>query len=86
VPGLTIPIGPGYQMAFATRIRRDTGILTGAVGMITAAEQANTILRTGQPDLVVLARELLRDLYCPLTPLPSSTRKPRREPQYARAL
>ena len=63
VPDAKVPVGPGYQTSFAERIRRDTGILTAAVGMITAAEQADTILSTGQADLVVLAREFLRDPY-----------------------
>jgi 2,4-dienoyl-CoA reductase-like NADH-dependent reductase (Old Yellow Enzyme family) len=63
VPDAKIPIGPGFQTPFAERIRRDTGILTAAVGMITSAEQADTILRTGQADLVDLAREFLRDPY-----------------------
>lgn len=61
-----IPVGPGYQTAFAERIRRESGLATGAVGMITAPEQADTILRTGQADLVLLAREFLRDPYWPL--------------------
>ena len=66
VPDAKVPAGPGYQTGFSDRIRRETGILTAAVGMITAAEQADTILRTGQADLVILARELLRDPYWPL--------------------
>ena len=86
VPGVTIPIGPGYQTSFAERIRRDTGILTGAVGMITAAEQADTILRTGQADVVVLARELLRDPYWPLHAAPKLHAKAQPPPQYGRAL
>jgi 2,4-dienoyl-CoA reductase-like NADH-dependent reductase (Old Yellow Enzyme family) len=61
-----IPVGPGYQLPFATRIRRETGIMTGAVGMITAPEQADQIIRNGDADLVFLARELLRDPYWPL--------------------
>lgn len=61
-----IPIGPGYQVPFAQRIRRDAGILTGAVGMITEAQQADEIIRSGQADLVLLAREMLRDPYWPL--------------------
>lgn len=60
-----IPVGPGYQTAFAARIRQDAGIPTAAVGMITEAHQAETILRTGQADVVLLARELLRDPYWP---------------------
>ncbi len=61
-----IPVGPGYQTAFAERIRRDAGIMTGAVGMITGAVQADHIIRTGQADVVLLAREMLRDPYFPL--------------------
>jgi 2,4-dienoyl-CoA reductase-like NADH-dependent reductase (Old Yellow Enzyme family) len=66
VPTAKIPVGPGYQTPFAERIRRETEILTGAVGMITAPEQAQHVLATGQADMVVLARELLRDPYWPL--------------------
>jgi 2,4-dienoyl-CoA reductase-like NADH-dependent reductase (Old Yellow Enzyme family) len=58
-----IPLGPGYQTPFAARIRHETGILTGAVGLITSALQAEHIVRTGQADLVLLAREMLRDPY-----------------------
>ena len=65
-PRQQIPVGAGYQVAFADRIRRETGIPTGAVGMITAPEQADQIIRTGQADVVLLARELLRDPYWPL--------------------
>ena len=61
-----IPVGAGYQTPFAERIRREAGILTGAVGMITSATQAEHILATGQADVVLLARELLRDPYWPL--------------------
>lgn len=61
-----IPLGPGYQAPFAERIRRDAGILTGAVGMITEAHQAEEIIRGGQADVVLLAREMLRDPYWPL--------------------
>jgi 2,4-dienoyl-CoA reductase-like NADH-dependent reductase (Old Yellow Enzyme family) len=61
-----IPVGAGYQTALAATVRRDAGIRTGAVGLITVAEQADTIVRTGQADLVLLARELLRQPYWPL--------------------
>jgi 2,4-dienoyl-CoA reductase-like NADH-dependent reductase (Old Yellow Enzyme family) len=61
-----IPIGPGYQAPFAERIRRDAGILTGAVGLITEPSQAEQIVASGQADAVLLARELLRDPYFPL--------------------
>jgi len=61
-----IPAGPAYQVPFAERIRRDAGILTGAVGLITEAAQAEQIVSSGQADAVLLARELLRDPYFPL--------------------
>src|SRR3984893_12559440 len=60
-----IPIAPNYQVGFAEQIRRDAKILTAAVGMITEPLQAEQILRTGQADLVVLAREMLRNPYWP---------------------
>ena len=66
VPGAKIPLGPGYQTIFAERIRKEAEILTGAVGMIIAPEQAQHIIATGQADVVLLARELLRDPYWPL--------------------
>lgn len=66
VAGATIPIGPGYQVQFAERIRREAGLPTGAVGMITDAHQAEEILRNGRADVVILARQLLRDPYWPL--------------------
>ena len=61
-----IPMAPGYQVPFAERIRRDAGILTGAVGMITEAQQADEIIRRGRADIILLAREMLRDPYWPL--------------------
>ena len=61
-----IPVGPGYQVPFADMIKKETGILTGAVGMITSAEQAEEILTKEQADLIIMARELLRDPYFPL--------------------
>jgi 2,4-dienoyl-CoA reductase-like NADH-dependent reductase (Old Yellow Enzyme family) len=63
VPHAKIPVGPGYQTAFAERIRREAGIMTGAVGMITSPTQAEHIVRTGQADAVIMAREFLRDPY-----------------------
>ena len=62
-----IPVGPGYQVAFAEKIRREAGIPTGAVGMITDPAQADQIIRSGQADVVILARQFLRDPYWPLT-------------------
>jgi len=66
VPHATIPVGPGYQVAFAERIRREAEIMTGAVGMITSPVQAEHIIRTEQADAVIMAREFLRDPYWPL--------------------
>jgi 2,4-dienoyl-CoA reductase-like NADH-dependent reductase (Old Yellow Enzyme family) len=66
VPGAKIPVGPGYQVAFAEQIRRESGALTGAVGMITGAAQADQVIRCGQADVVFLARQFLRDPYWPL--------------------
>jgi 2,4-dienoyl-CoA reductase-like NADH-dependent reductase (Old Yellow Enzyme family) len=62
----TIPLGPGYQVPFAEAIRRDAGIATGAVGLITDAEQAEQVIQSEQADIVLLARELLRDPYWPM--------------------
>jgi len=61
-----IPLGPGYQVPFAERIRREAGIMTGAVGMITQPAQADEIIRGEQADIVILARQFLRDPYWPL--------------------
>jgi len=61
-----IPFGPGYQTPFAATVRREAGIATGAVGMITRPEQAEQIVATGQADVVFMAREMLRDPYWPL--------------------
>ncbi|MGC4104081.1 NADPH dehydrogenase NamA [Ferruginibacter sp.] len=61
-----IPAGPGYQVHFAEAIKKQSGIRTGAVGIITTAEQAETILQQQQADLIFLAREELRDPYFPL--------------------
>jgi 2,4-dienoyl-CoA reductase-like NADH-dependent reductase (Old Yellow Enzyme family) len=66
VPRAQIPVGPGYQVPFAERIRREAGVPTGAVGLLRSAWQADHVLRTGQADVVLLARELLRDPYWPL--------------------
>jgi 2,4-dienoyl-CoA reductase-like NADH-dependent reductase (Old Yellow Enzyme family) len=60
-----IPVGPGYQTLFAEAIRTKAHILSGAVGLITSPEQADHIIRTGQADMVILAREMLRDPYWP---------------------
>ena len=66
VPYAQIPAGSGYQVPFAAEIRARVGIATGAVGLITQAMQAEQIVATGQADVVILAREMLRDPYWPL--------------------
>ena len=69
-PAQTIPLGPGYQVAFAERVRREAGdggrLLTAAVGLITTPEQAEAVLAEGRADAVFMARELLREPYFPL--------------------
>jgi 2,4-dienoyl-CoA reductase-like NADH-dependent reductase (Old Yellow Enzyme family) len=65
-PNLKIPLASGFQTPFAARLRHEAGIKTGAVGMITSAAQADHIITTGQADLTLLAREMLRDPYFPL--------------------
>ncbi len=66
VPGVKIPVGPGYQVPFAAAIRQEVGMATGAVGMITDPWQAEQIIASGEADAVFLARALLRDPYWPL--------------------
>jgi 2,4-dienoyl-CoA reductase-like NADH-dependent reductase (Old Yellow Enzyme family) len=80
-----IPLGPGYQVPFAERIRRETGMRTGAVGLITTPRQADDIVRHGQADLVLMAREFLRDPYFPLHAAGALGGKPAPPLQYARA-
>jgi len=65
-PGIRIDAGPGYQIPNASRIRAEAPIPTAAIGFITSPAQADQTLRSGQADLVFLARELLRDPYWPL--------------------
>ena len=85
VPGVTIPLGPGYQTGFAQAIRTEAGIATGAVGMISEAVQAETILATQQADMVFLARELLRDPYWPRRAAKALDVKIKAPVQYERA-
>ncbi len=66
VASAKIPLKPGYQVEFAEKIKKESGILTGAVGLITEPKQADEIISSGQADIVFLARELLRDPYFPL--------------------
>jgi len=65
VPHVKIPLGPGYQVPFAARIRREAGIATGAVGLITESDQAARIVAQDEADIVLIARESLRDPYFP---------------------
>jgi 2,4-dienoyl-CoA reductase-like NADH-dependent reductase (Old Yellow Enzyme family) len=64
-PDAPIPVAPGYQVPFAAEIRRQVGIATAAVGMITEPKQAEEILQKSEADAVLLAREFLRDPYFP---------------------
>lgn len=84
-PDARIAAGPGYQVPFAERIRREAGIATGAVGMITSPEQAEQIVATGQADAVLLAREMLRDPYWPTHAARALGEEPLLPPQYERA-
>ena len=84
-PHPKIPVGPLYQTPFAEQIKKEAGIATGAVGMITTAEEGEAIIRDGRADLVIMAREFLRDPYFGLhaaTDLKVDLEWPR---QYARA-
>ncbi len=65
-PGVKIPLAPGYQVPFARKLRHEGGIPAGAVGLITEAKQAESILAEGSADLILMARQFLRDPYLPL--------------------
>ncbi len=80
-----IPIGPGYQVPLAEQVRRAAGIPTAAVGMITEPAQADTIVRAGQADLVLLARAFFRDPYWPLHAARTLGHDIAWPPQYVRA-
>ena len=84
-PLAKIPLAPGYQVPFAGRIRREGGILTAAVGLITTPAQAEEIVETGNADLVMLAREFLRDPYFPLRAALALGQKVKPPVQYGRA-
>lgn len=85
VPRVQIPLGPGYHVNFAERIRRETGVPTAVVGFITDAPQADTIVRSGQADLIVMARELLRRPHWPLAAAHELGQDAPWPPQYQRA-
>ena len=84
-PAQQIPVGPGYQVHHAETIRHEAGIHTGAVGMITSPSQADQLIRTGQADMVLLAREFLRNPYWPLHAAATLNQKITWPVQYARA-
>ena len=67
IPSAAIPVGPGYQVPLAEKIKRESGIMTGAVGFITLPEQAEQIIAANQANIVLLAREFLRNPYWPLS-------------------
>ncbi len=66
VPNAKIPVGPGFQVPFAARIRKEAGIPTAAVGLITEPQQADDVVAHGEADIVLLARQMLRDPYWPM--------------------
>ncbi|HZP05535.1 MAG TPA: NADH:flavin oxidoreductase/NADH oxidase [Terracidiphilus sp.] len=84
-PAQQIPVGPGYQVHHAQVVRSEADVPTGAVGMITEPAQADQIVRTGQADLVLLARELLRHPYWPLHAAQTLHQRITWPVQYARA-
>lgn len=85
VPHVKIPVGPGYQVPFAERIRKESGIATGAVGMITEPAQANEIVTSGKADIVLLARQFLREPYWPQRAAAELGGEVDWPPQYGRA-
>jgi 2,4-dienoyl-CoA reductase-like NADH-dependent reductase (Old Yellow Enzyme family) len=85
VPGAKIPAGPGFQTPAAAAIRREAGIATAAVGLITSPQQAEQIVATGLADAVLLAREFLRHPYWPLDAAMALGARLEWPKQYARA-
>jgi len=86
VPTASIPVGPSYQVPFAERIRREAGIATAAVGLIREAAAANEIIASGQADLVLLARQMLREPYWALNAAKELGVPPNGPLQYGRAI
>jgi 2,4-dienoyl-CoA reductase-like NADH-dependent reductase (Old Yellow Enzyme family) len=80
-----IPLKPGYQVEFAEKVRKQAGVLTGAVGLITEAKQADEIIQNGQADVVIMAREMLRDPHFPLRAAHELGQKIKWPVQYERA-
>ena len=65
-PNAKIPMGPGYQVPFSAKVKREARIPTGTVGLINEAKQAEEVLQSGDADLILMARQFLRDPYVPL--------------------
>jgi 2,4-dienoyl-CoA reductase-like NADH-dependent reductase (Old Yellow Enzyme family) len=82
---VSIPVGPGYQVPFAEKVRREAGIKTAAVGMITDPGQAEAIIADGRADMIVMARELLRDPHWPMRAARELGAQVQWPPQYLRA-
>jgi 2,4-dienoyl-CoA reductase-like NADH-dependent reductase (Old Yellow Enzyme family) len=80
-----VPLAAGYQVKFATAIKRQAGVATAAVGLITQPSHADAIIQQGEADLVLLGRELLRHPFWPLTAAQSLRREPPKPVQYGRA-
>jgi 2,4-dienoyl-CoA reductase-like NADH-dependent reductase (Old Yellow Enzyme family) len=85
LPRISIPVGAGYQVPFAERIRREARIMTAAVGLISESTHCDEIVRNGRADLVYLARELLRDPHFPLRAATELRHEAPVPPQYRRA-
>lgn len=85
VPKADIPVGAGYQVEFARRIRTESGVATGAVGMITDPMQADQIVRNGEADVILMARQMLREPYFPFHAAPSLHQQAPWPVQYERA-
>lgn len=86
LPSVRIPVGRGYQVPFAQRIREEAGVSTGAVGLITDHEHADEIITSGHADLVFLGRELLRDPYWALKAQHAMAQEPSWPLQYGYAV
>lgn len=86
VPHVKIPVGKGYQVPFAEAIRREAGVPTGAVGLITEPQQANEVVTSGAADLVLLAREMLREPYWALKAAQELGQEPPWPTQYGYAV
>ncbi|WP_038048653.1 NADH:flavin oxidoreductase/NADH oxidase [Thermus caliditerrae] len=85
VPGVKVPVAPGFQVPFADAVRKRVGLRTGAVGLLTTPEQMETLLQAGSADLILLGRVLLRDPYFPLRAAKALGVAPEVPPQYQRA-